>query len=145
MIDDPPSKPAKDGRTAIRRFTLMLAPLLWCMGFCFCQVSGCDMTETLMKTITYTLSGLGGWLVFLFVWRPSHPQCLWIAIVGTNHTFLHPTVPPWPFWRMLGLQLIISILFMLLGGLIIRWYDRTMGIKPSPRSSLHSLSDDQVA
>jgi hypothetical protein len=147
MIDKPPSKPAKDGRITIRRYTLAVAPLLWCIGALSCYVRGCDETDTLLKTVTYTLSGLTGWLAYLLVWRPTNVSCIrrstWVFIQGVN--YLQPTVPPWPFWRMLGINIIGSILMMLLTGLIMSWVDRSRGIKPTPRSSLHPLSDDQVA
>jgi hypothetical protein len=147
MIDEPPSKPPKDGRVAIRRFTLALAPLLWCVGFFICHVRGCDETDTLLKTVTYTVSGLGGWLAYLLVWRPTDVRCFrWVYVTTfTNHLYLQSTVPPWPFWRMLGYNLIVSTLILLLCGLMMSRVERHLGIKPTPRSSVHPLSDDQIA
>ena len=145
MIVEPSSKPGEDGRVAIRRFTLALAPLLLGLGCFTCHARGCDRADTLMKTVTYTLSGLAGWLAYLLAWRPSDARCIRHAVYVMFGPYLQPTVPPWRFWRMLALQTLFAILMMLLVGLIESRIGRRVGVKPTHRSSIHPLSDDQVA
>jgi hypothetical protein len=146
MIDKPSPNPAKDERTAFWRLTLILPPSLWCMGFCLSHfLSGCDIPLALSKATAYVLSGMGGWLVYLLIWKPSNPVFTPWKLMGMNVPLLGQTVTSWPFSEMLAHGLIVSISLALLLGPMFRWFDRHLGIKPTPRSSLHPLSDDQVA
>ncbi len=149
MIDDPPSKPPKDYRAAIRGITLGYAPFLWCSGYAMCWIRGLDGDDTFMNTVTYTLTGFAAWLFYLLVLRPDFLRAdsiLPAQIPLMNFHYLQPTVPPWPFWRMLGFYLVVSIVNMLVLTFFLRWTFSAIrgGGKPRLPSSAHPLSDDQI-
>jgi hypothetical protein len=146
MIDEPPTKPPKDNAAAIRLFTLVLVPFLWCWGFCVSHFGmGCDTPLALSKATAYTLSSMGGYLAYFLIWKPSSLLYTPHLLPIVNNSLLNQTVTPWPFHEMLAFGLISSISFALLIGPLFRLFERRRGLKPTPPSSLHPLSDDQIS
>jgi hypothetical protein len=141
MSDKPFSRTAKSDRTAIRRFTLALPPLLWCFGFVTSLLAGCSAPEALLKATAYMLSGFGGWIVYLLVRSPSDLLFAPVLLTGINVTMLNPTRTPWPFPQMLAHGLFTSVLCMLIAGLVGRWLERAKSGRPS---GVHPLSDAEV-
>jgi hypothetical protein len=133
--------PAIVNRTAIRRFTLALPPLLWCFGFVTSLLVGCSALEALLKATAYMLSGFGGWIVYPLIRSPSDFLFAPVIITGINVPLLNPTRTPWPFPQMLAHGLINSVLCMLIAGLVSRLLGRGKRARPS---GVHPLSDAEV-
>ncbi|SIO46946.1 hypothetical protein SAMN05444166_5004 [Singulisphaera sp. GP187] len=147
MKANPSSLPAPATRTVIRQMTLVLPPLLWCMGF-FLSIGfpGCHVSRAIMNATAYTLSGFAGWVVYRFVRRPSDASTtdLWMAFpfaANINITLLNPRIVHWPFREMLAHGLIVSVACMALIGLVQRLLRQG---KRARSARAHPLSDDQV-
>lgn len=141
MGDEQSLRTATDTRTAIVRFTLAVPPVLLCFGFLCSIVMGCNAPQALLKATAYTLSGLGGWLVYLLIRRPSDSLFAPALLVGMNVQVLNPTRTPWPFAQMLAHGLIVSILcisIVVLGG---RLLGRGKNLRPG---GVHPLSDAEL-
>jgi hypothetical protein len=151
--DEPPGKKPdgkSDARTTVRRMTLVLPPFLWSWGFAVSWIEGSDAALASSKATAYTISGVVGWAVALWILRPfaAWPSP---AMFG-GFTFvpipimnlLHQTRDPWPFREMLIFGLIISTLNGVMIGLLYRFvFWRTLK-KSGFGSSPHPLSDHQV-
>lgn len=141
MGDNPPSDTKTSTRTAVWRFTLATPPLLWCFGFLFSLFMGCSAWEALLKATAYTLSGFGGWVVYLLIRRPSVFPFGVAILIGMNAQMLNPTRTPWPFHKMLAHGLFVSVLVMSILGLV----GRLLGSgKNARRHGVHPLSDAEV-
>ncbi len=108
--------------TILWPLTLALPLLLWGMGVLFSLSDGCSRGQAIPKATAYMLSGLVGWLVYLFIRRP--PRCTFGVIyaglsfpMALNLQMLNPTRTPWTFPEMLASGLIRSTLCMALVGL----------------------------
>ncbi len=141
MGDEQSPRTAMDTRPAILRFTLAVPPLLWCVGLLFSLFMGCDAPQALLKATAYILSGLGGWLVYLLIRRPSDFPFAPAIFIGMNVQLLNPTRTPWPFASMLAHGLIVSILCMSLIGLAGRLPGWRKSMRPS---GVHPLSDAEI-
>ena len=136
-----------DPRTAIRRYTLILFPIFWGLGFALSRWQGCDTDLALSKATAYAISGFVGYLTYLLIGRPRHP---WYAACWTNPSMLGPTITPWPFREMLTFGLASSVCVGLVVGLIFRFVFRNRILasenagKGPTRSSVHPSSDDQI-
>lgn len=128
-------------RTAIRRFTLVLPPLLMGLGFLGSLFMGCSAPQALLKATAYTLSGLGGWLAYALISSPSDFPLAPAVLVGINVSMLNPTRTPGPFPNMLAHGLIVSILCMSVIGLAVRL---AAPGKPARPARVHPLADAEV-
>jgi len=141
MGDQRSSQTPKSARTAIRRFTLVISPVLLGLGITISLLMGCSTSLALQKGTAYMLSGLGGWAVYLLIRRPSRLTLAPGTFVGMNVSILNPTRTPWPFPEMLAHGLAVSVCFMSLVALGERLLTRDGKVHPS---SVHPLSDVEV-
>ena len=146
MNDKQYSDPVPDTWTIIWRLTLALPLLLWCMGFLFSLSDGCSTSQAIPKATAYTLSGLVGWLVYLFISRPTR-WSFGVIFVGLNFPMilnlqmLNPTKTPWTFPEMLANGLIRTALCMALVGLVGRLLGRE---KSTHASGAHPRTNAEV-
>jgi hypothetical protein len=121
----------------IRRITLVVPLICWCIGFGFSLFNGNSVPQALPRATAFALSWLAGWTVFLLVRRPSdHPSTGATMIYG-NVVVLQATSAPFSFLRMLAVSLIVTVPCGLLMGLI----GRAMGRR---RNTLPGLVDPEI-
>jgi hypothetical protein len=141
MSDKQPSQPSKSYKTEIRRITLALPPLLWCLGFLSSLSRGCSIREALPRATAYTLSGFAGWLVYLRIWRSSDYPFFGFIIAGCNAPMLGPTRTHFPFPKMLAIGLISPVVGAIVVGLLQRLLRSEKRVQSS---SAHPLADAEI-
>ena len=129
MNDKRDSDPVAQLRKAIRTLTLALPLLLWCMGFLLSLAGGCRPGQAVPKATAYAISGSVGWLIYLFIRRPSRGSFreIFAGLFASSIVCFSFLNPPWTFPEMLADGLIRAAVCMPVIALVHRLIARKWG------------------
>lgn len=143
-----PPHPVMPVRFAIWGVTLIIPPVLWCIGFLCSLSSGCSTPQALLKATVYALSALAGWTAYLLIRWPTEtnrsdnfPFSPTLAMSLMNIPMLNPARDPLSFPQMLAHACLCSVVFMSLIGLGSRLLARA---KIGGPAGPHPLSDPEL-